>query len=85
MRGRRRQIVGIVVHVVAGSTLVRAAMAAAVMGDDAEATVRFEPLEHFAAGRVSQRRQWAISSQTDSRDPFKHIPFGGKLLPKMTE
>src|SRR5262249_32849126 len=37
MGGHRREIVGIVIHVMAAAALARAAVAAAVRGDDAEA------------------------------------------------
>ena len=37
MRGHRREVVGIMIHVVAVADLAGAAMAAPVMGDDAEA------------------------------------------------
>ena len=37
MRRQRREVVGIVIHVVAAADLARAAVAAPVMGDDAEA------------------------------------------------
>ena len=37
MRGQRREIVGIVIHVMAVGHLAGPAMAAAVMGDDAKA------------------------------------------------
>jgi hypothetical protein len=39
MGGHRRKIVGVVIHVVPDAPLARAAMASAVMGDDAEAAV----------------------------------------------
>src|SRR6516165_2577108 len=42
MRGQSRQIVGIMVHIMAVASLGRAAMAAAVMGDDAIAMIEKE-------------------------------------------
>src|SRR5437667_12340319 len=42
MRGQRREIVSIVIHVVAAAGLTRAAMAAAIMSDDTEALAHEE-------------------------------------------
>ena len=42
MRRHRRQVVGIVIHVVAVADLTGSAMAAAVMGDDAIAVIEEE-------------------------------------------
>ena len=39
MGGHRCEIVGVVIHVMTAAALTRAAVAAAVMGDDAEAVV----------------------------------------------
>ena len=56
MRCQRREIVGVVIHVMPNAALARAAMASAVMGDDAEAVVQEE--QHL---RIPVRRPKAAS------------------------
>ena len=54
MRRQRRQIVGIMIHVVAVAGLGRAAVAAPVMGDDAIAVVQEE--QHLRVPVVGRQR-----------------------------
>jgi hypothetical protein len=42
VRGQRRQVIGIVIHIVTVCRLARASMAAAVMGDDPIAAIQEE-------------------------------------------
>src|SRR6516162_11304842 len=68
MRSKRRQVVGIVVHVMAGSTLARAAMAAAVMGDDAKAAVEEE--QHLRVAVVGRERPAMAEDNRLSQAPI---------------
>jgi hypothetical protein len=54
MVGQGGEIVGIMIHVVAGPRLARAAVAAAVMGDDPEAVVQEE--HHLGIPIVGRQR-----------------------------
>jgi hypothetical protein len=54
MDGHRREIVGVVIHVVAVRHLARAAMPAAVMGDDAIAVLEKE--QHLGVPVVGRQR-----------------------------
>src|ERR1700688_4191371 len=42
VRGQRRQVIGVVIHIVSVGRLARASMAAAVMGDDPIAVIQEE-------------------------------------------
>ena len=54
MRGQSREVVGIVIHVVAVAGLAGPAMAAAVMGDDAIAVIEEE--QHLRVPVVGRQR-----------------------------
>ena len=54
MGGQRREIVGVVVHVTTVCALARAAMAAAVIGDDAKAAIEEE--QHLRVPIVGRQR-----------------------------
>src|SRR5215475_7439988 len=79
MRGERGQIVSIVVHVVAGSALVRAAMAAAVMGDDPKTAIEEE--QHLRIPVVGRQRPTVAEDDGLSRTPvfveYLGTVFGG--------
>ena len=67
MRGQRREIVGVVIHVVAVADLAGAAVAAAVMGDDAKAVVEEE--QHLRVPVVGRQRPAVAEHDRLARAP----------------
>jgi hypothetical protein len=67
LRGQRRKVVGVVIHVVAGADLTRAAMAASVMGDHAEAMLQEE--QHLRIPIVSRKRPAMAEHDRPTRTP----------------
>ena len=66
MLGQRRQVVGIMVHVMAAAGLGGAAMAAPVMGDDAKSLVQEE--QHLGVPIVGRQRP-AVGKHNGLPDP----------------
>ena len=67
MRGQRREVVGVVVHVVAVAGLGRAAVAAPVMGDDAIAVAEEE--QHLRVPVVGRQRPAVAEHDRLARAP----------------
>src|SRR6516164_98899 len=77
MGGQRRQIVGVVIHVVPDAALARAAMATAVMGDDAEAVVQEE--QHLRVPVVGRKRPAMTEDNGLTRTPVL-VKYLGAVL-----
>ena len=82
MGGHRRKIVGVVIHVMPDAALARAAVASAVMGDDAEAVVQEE--QHLRIPVVGRKRPAMAEDYGLTRTPIlvKYLGtvFGGMVL-----
>ena len=77
MGGQRREVVGVVVHVVAGAALARAAMAAAIMGDHAKAAVQEE--QHLRIPVIGRQRPAMAKNDGLTRAPVLVKDFGAVL------
>src|SRR5215831_18293600 len=77
MRGDRREVVGVMVHVMTGATLAGAAMAAAVMGDNAEAVIEEE--QHLRIPIVRRQRPTVAEHNRLARAPIL-IEYLGAVL-----
>src|ERR1700678_720080 len=73
MRGQGRQVVGIVIHVVAVAGLGGAAMATAVMGDDAIAVVEEE--QHLRVPVIGRKRPAMTEHDGLTRAPVLVVDF----------
>jgi hypothetical protein len=67
MRGKRSEVIGMVVHVVIDSALARAAMAAAIMGNDAEPAIEKE--QHLRTTSRRRERWDALGVQPACNGP----------------
>ena len=77
MRGQRRQVVGIMIHVVAVGGLAGAAMAAAVMGDDAIAVIEEE--QHLRVPVIGRQRPAMAEDDRLTVAPILVIDLGAVL------
>src|SRR5262245_40616106 len=68
MRGHRGEVVGVVIHVVAIGNLAGAAVAAAIMGDDAKAVIEEE--KHLRVPIVGRQRPAMAEDDGLARAPI---------------
>src|SRR5215471_15161131 len=77
MSGHRRVIVDVVIHVMPDAALARAAVASAVMGDDAEAVVQEE--QHLRIPVVGRKRPAMTEDNRLARTPVLVKNLGAVL------
>src|SRR3546814_767398 len=77
MTGQRRKVVGVVIHVVSAAGLTRAAVAAPVMGDDAETAMEEE--QHLRVPIIGRKRPAMAEHDGLTRTPVLVENLGAVL------